>query len=543
MTRPETVRSDPRPGDRAEACLDRLPHALALLDADGVLIFTNRAWRRLLGPPGFEAMRGRDLEYAAWISERAADAESGQAAAHRIRAAVRGAASTQAEIELALDGEMHWLALYAASLPDGGALVMHEDLAALKQLEQHRARFINLADRSRDYIVLFEPSGRISYLNDAARRLAERIGASVAGRYEPDLARWPNRLVGEAGWRGALGQGEWHGEIAFVATGGDIATRCAVIAHRDGDGVVRYLSAVLHDLSDEKRREEELQNRNVELEFAYARLKGAQEQLLQSEKMASIGQLAAGVAHEINNPIGFVHSNLGTLREYIINLFALVDGYERALAAAGAAPALRTEIDELKRRFDFEFVLHDLPALLAESRSGIERVKKIVQDLKDFSYAGSGEHWQLADLHKGLDSTLNIVRNEIKYKAEVVRDYGTLPLVECLPMQVNQVFMNMLVNAGHAIRERGTITIATRDIGEGEVSVEFRDTGVGIPPAVLPRIFDPFYTTKQVGQGTGLGLSLSYGIVQKHHGRIEVESTEGIGTTFRIVLPVVQPKS
>ncbi|HVF36247.1 MAG TPA: ATP-binding protein, partial [Candidatus Saccharimonadia bacterium] len=243
---------------------------------------------------------------------------------------------------------------------------------------------------------------------------------------------------------------------------------------------------------------------------------------------------------EINNPIGFVHSNLGTLREYLINLVALVDGYERALSAAGAAPALLAEIEELKRRFDFEFVLHDLPSLLAESRSGIERVKKIVQDLKDFSYAGSGEHWQLADLHKGLDSTLNIVRNEIKYKAEIVREYGTLPLVECLPMQLNQVFMNILVNASHAIRERGTITIATR-AADGEVEVAITDSGEGIPAHVLPRIFDPFFTTKQVGQGTGLGLSLSYGIVQKHNGRIEVESVEAHGTTFRIVLPVTQP--
>ena len=540
MPVPEPQRANPAQGDRAEACLDRLPHALALLDRDGVLVFTNRAWRRLLGPPGFEAMRRRDLEYASWLAERAADTESGENAAQRIRTAVRGAASTQAEVELSLDGERHWLALYAAALPDGGALVMHEDLAALKQLEQHRARFINLADRSRDYIVLFEPSGRISYLNDAAKRLAERIGASQNGWLEPDLARWPNRLIGDAGWRNALAHGEWHGELAFVASGGDIAARCAVIAHRDADGVMRYLSAVLHDLSDEKRREEELQNRNVELEFAYKRLKGAQEQLLQSEKMASIGQLAAGVAHEINNPIGFVHSNLGTLREYVINLFALVEGYERALVAAGASPSLRGEIEELKARFDFEFVLHDLPALLAESRSGIERVKKIVQDLKDFSYAGSGEHWQLADLHKGLDSTLNIVRNEIKYKAEVVRDYGTLPLVECLPMQLNQVFMNMLVNASHSIRERGTITIATRH-EELNVVVSITDTGEGIPASVLPRIFDPFFTTKQVGQGTGLGLSLSYGIVQKHNGRIDVDSKEGVGTTFSIVLPVQQP--
>jgi len=177
---------------------------------------------------------------------------------------------------------------------------------------------------------------------------------------------------------------------------------------------------------------------------------------------------------------------------------------------------------------------------MSESREGISRVRKIVQDLKDFSHVGAEDEWSWAHLHAGLDSTINIVNNEIKYKARLVKDYGPLPEVECLPSQLNQVFMNILVNAAHAIEEQGIITVRSGMQGTDEVWIEISDTGIGIAPQAITRIFDPFFTTKAVGKGTGLGLSLSYGIVQKHHGRIEVQSEIGRGTTFRIILPVRQ---
>jgi len=178
--------------------------------------------------------------------------------------------------------------------------------------------------------------------------------------------------------------------------------------------------------------------------------------------------------------------------------------------------------------------------LVSQSRDGLDRVRRIVQDLKDFAHAGEA-HWQRADLVRGLESTLNVVRNEIKYKAEVVKRCESLPDVECVPSQLNQVFMNLLVNAAQAIPDRGTITIAcgTRD---DEVWIEVQDTGCGMAPEVARRIFDPFFTTKPVGQGTGLGLSVSYSIVKRHGGRIEVESTPGEGTTFRVWMPIAQPE-
>ena len=273
---------------------------------------------------------------------------------------------------------------------------------------------------------------------------------------------------------------------------------------------------------------------------AEARIVETRTRLLQSEKMASLGQLAAGVAHEINNPIGYVQSNLGTLEAYLKQAFEIISSYEQAEHCITDAQAL-ARITALKRNADLTYLTEDVFALMKESREGISRVSKIAQDLKRFSHMGTGNAWSWADVHEGLESTINIVNNEIKYKAQLIKDYGVLPPIQCLPSQLNQVFLNMLVNAAHAIEDKGTITVRS-GLGEANhVWLEFSDTGAGIAPEHLNRIFDPFFTTKAVGKGTGLGLSLSYGIVKEHHGRIEVDSTVGMGTTFRIVLPVSQP--
>ncbi len=291
-----------------------------------------------------------------------------------------------------------------------------------------------------------------------------------------------------------------------------------------------------HELLEDLRvTNQALQTEREEQRVLIAKLAEAQNQLLQSEKMASIGQLAAGVAHEINNPIGYVNSNLGSLDNYIQSIFGVVAAYEQAENSITDSAAL-SNVQAAKREADLEFLRGDIAALMAESLEGISRVKKIVQDLKDFSHVDEAE-WQWTDLHGGIDATLNIVWNELKYKAEVIKEYGNLPEIECYPSQINQVFMNLLVNAGHAIEEHGTITIRTGAEGE-QVWVEITDSGKGIAPENLTRIFDPFFTTKPVGKGTGLGLSLSYGIVEKHRGRLEVESEIGKGTTFRVWLPI-----
>ena len=302
--------------------------------------------------------------------------------------------------------------------------------------------------------------------------------------------------------------------------------------------VAALTEALQQQLWEKLRAEEALQKEKAEQQILIDRLEDAHNQLLQSEKMASIGQLAAGVAHEINNPISYVNSNLGALQQYMTKLFQLIARYEQHDAQLSAAS--RDEIDALKREIDLDYLRGDVGDLLAESLGGLQRVKRIVQDLKDFSHVSDSE-MQWANLESGLESTLNVVWNELKYKAEVVRDYCHLPEVECIPSQLNQVFMNLLVNASQAIAERGVITIRTRQEGDN-ACLEISDTGSGIPQAIINRIFDPFFTTKPVGTGTGLGLSITHGIIRKHHGRIEVSSEIGKGSTFRIVLPISQQK-
>ena len=300
--------------------------------------------------------------------------------------------------------------------------------------------------------------------------------------------------------------------------------------------------ALKEDLARLERTEVELLSRNAELSDVNEKLAMAHEHLVQSEKLASIGQLAAGVAHEINNPIGYIFSNFGSLENYLTNLFDMLAAYEREEVSV-TLPAARERLQALKTKIDLEFLKEDIPVLMRESKEGIVRVRKIVQDLKDFSHVDAGQEWVWANLIQGIDSTLNVVNNEIKYKADVVRDYGDMPDIECLPSQINQVVMNLVVNAAHAIgSERGTITIRTGVDGD-DVWFEVADNGSGIPKDILSRIFDPFFTTKPVGKGTGLGLSLSYGIVQKHHGRLEVTSEVGKGTCFRVTLPIKHVES
>jgi signal transduction histidine kinase len=270
--------------------------------------------------------------------------------------------------------------------------------------------------------------------------------------------------------------------------------------------------------------------------------KQLESQLVQSEKLASLGQLAAGVAHEINNPIGFISSNLGALDGYFKQLQDMLDAYRRAEEAITSSEVIE-HLAQLRERVELDFLREDIPLLIKESKDGIGRVGQIVKDLKDFSRVDANQQWQWANLQQGIESTLNIVANELKYKADVVKEYQDLPDIECLPSQINQVIMNLIVNASQAMgAQRGTITLRTGLEGE-TVSIEVADTGSGIEPDNLPKIFDPFFTTKPVGQGTGLGLSLSYGIVKKHQGDISVRSEVGVGSTFRVELPVRQSKA
>lgn len=292
-----------------------------------------------------------------------------------------------------------------------------------------------------------------------------------------------------------------------------------------GSGLLTGAVHIVRDVTDNRQAEESLRE--------------MQAQMMQNDKLATIGQLAAGVAHEINNPMGFVGSNMATLSKYVDKYNRYIDQLEREILACSAG-ILPERIQELRQSLKLEYVMRDIKVLVDESNEGIDRIKRIVQDLKTFSRTDTLAVGS-ADLNRCLDSTINIVINEIKYVAELKREYGDLPKISCNAQQINQVFMNLLINAAHAIQakgeEVGEIVIRTW-CDQDDVFVAVSDTGCGILPENRGRIFDAFYTTKEVGKGTGLGLSISSGIIRKHGGEISITSEIDVGTTFTIRLPI-----
>jgi PAS domain S-box-containing protein len=407
----------------------------------------------------------------------------------------------------------------------------HVDITQQKQMEallrESEKRFRTIFDSAQDAMMLLDDNGFVD-CNPATLKMFGCVDRKDFTRLHPADLSPPRQPDGADSLNQAneqiaiaLQEGKHFFEWRHRRNNGEEFSAEVLLSAMKLSGR-RVLHATVRDISARKAAEK--------------KLKEAQAQLLQSEKLASIGQLAAGVAHEINNPVGYVNSNLGSLKRYIKDLLALAQQYEALESQLPDNKAKRALISS-KERLDIEFLKQDLDDLIQESLEGIDRVKQIVRDLKDFSHVDEAT-WEIADVHHGINSTLNIVHNELKYKAEVIKEYGELPTIYCLPSQLNQVFMNLLVNAGHALQDKGKIFIRTGVQGGDHVWIEIEDTGAGIPPQNLKRIFEPFFTTKEVGKGTGLGLSLAYGIIEKHQGTIEVDSEQGRGTRFRILLPV-----
>jgi two-component system NtrC family sensor kinase len=286
-------------------------------------------------------------------------------------------------------------------------------------------------------------------------------------------------------------------------------------------------------LRDARRYKRDLERRNSELHETNVRLERLQAQIVQSEKMASLGQLAAGIAHELNNPSGFIYGNMQMLGECVLGLERLLAFYEGVRLSPEEGAALRALKDEV----DYEHTLNDLHSIIIDCREGAERIRDVVQNLRTFSRLDEAE-FKKVDIHDGLESTLRLLSRFFSSGAVTLRrEYGRLPPVDCYAGQLNQVWMNLLANAAHAVKCGGVVSVSTEGRGDS-VIVRIRDTGCGIAPENLPRIFDPFFTTKPVGEGTGLGLSVTYAIIERHGGAIEVESRHGEGTVFTVTIPV-----
>ena len=270
----------------------------------------------------------------------------------------------------------------------------------------------------------------------------------------------------------------------------------------------------------------------VELKDVNTEIKGTQTKLVHNEKMASLGQLVAGVAHELNNPIGFIYSNMGHLRDYTNGLVRIIE----------EGNGDQEKISALKDELDYDFMIKDLPKLIQSCEDGAKRTRDIVLGLRNFSRIEEAKLKEV-DITEGIDRTLDLLKGELKSKVSVVKKYAKAPLINCYPGQLNQVFMNIIVNSIHAIEDRGELTIQTKITENKFIEISFKDSGKGIGKEAIEKIFDPFFTTKDIGKGTGLGLSISYGIVQKHEGTIKVNSKVGEGTEFVITLPIEGPSN
>ncbi|MBK5274827.1 MAG: PAS domain S-box protein [Desulfuromonadales bacterium] len=333
----------------------------------------------------------------------------------------------------------------------------------------------------------------------------------------------------------------------FISSGMEIISCDDIHGHMVSDGGARHFELLFNELkqvgTDNVRgsvvtihETTEFRKMNTNLQKAYAELQQTQAQAFQQEKMASIGQLAAGVAHEINNPMGFISSNLTTMTKYMQRLKDFENAVIESVQKKGDLETVAL-LDEIRTKMRIDFILNDLHKLLEESLEGTGRVRGIVNDLKSFSHADE-DQCKPFNINDCLDSTLNMARNEIRYVADVELDYDPqLPLLNCYPQKLSQVFMNLVVNAAHAIEGHGIIRVRTFN-ENGDIFIRISDTGKGIAPENLTRIFDPFFTTKEVGKGTGLGLSISYDIIKQHGGEITVESEVGIGTSFTVRLPL-----
>jgi two-component system NtrC family sensor kinase len=404
----------------------------------------------------------------------------------------------------------------------------HDELSrAYQRVATGKEEWEGAVDCVDDMLFLADPAGRILRCNRTFRDFLGMPFSEILGRPF-------DRLLTEAGID-AEPSFERPVECFHERTGKWLVVRHYPFEGAPGSGS-RGTIVTLRDSTELKKASGELIRKNLRLNDALTALKHSQARILQQEKMASIGLLAAGVAHEMNNPIEFIDRNLATLGKYLSRLSGFLAVQSECIAAG--APADQVEsVRRQQANLKIDYIVKDLEDLVRESMEGAERVRSLVADLKSFSRMDESNHRQ-ADLNECLRSAINIVWNEIKYKATLERELGRIPQTRCNPQQMSRVFMNLLANAAHAIEEKGVITVRSWE-EDGSVRVAVADTGRGIPEADLNRIFEPFFTTKEDGKGTGLGLSIAYDIVKKHNGEITVRSEPGQGTEFTVRIPVV----
>ncbi|MCC5636737.1 PAS domain S-box protein [Nostoc sp. CHAB 5844] len=415
------------------------------------------------------------------------------------------------------------------------------DISERKQAEQEQSRLLAILEATTDIVGMADAFGNSCYLNKAGQKILD-IPASEINKFhitEVSISdEFQNKIIPTV-----VREGIWSGESIFRSRNGeDIPVSQVLIAHKNEQGEVEFFSTIARDIRDRQQIEAQLRQQAEDLAQTLQELQRTQAQMIQAEKMSSLGQLVAGVAHEINNPVNFIHGNLSHLEEHTQDLLRVIDLYQLSNLP---------EFQTLSEDIDLEYIQEDLPKILSSMKVGTQRIRQIVLSLRTFSRMDEAE-FKAVDIHEGIDSTLMILQNRLKEKPEfpkihVCKEYGNLPLVECYAGQLNQVFMNILANAIDAIEggigqeQLPTITIRTSLIDSEWVKISIADNGIGMPEQIQKQIFNPFFTTKPVGKGTGMGMSISYQIItEKHAGKLECYSTPGQGTEFVMMIPIQQ---
>ncbi len=400
-------------------------------------------------------------------------------------------------------------------------LARHEQLHALfEQVKTAKQEWERTLDCIGDIVILADHEDRIKRCNRALRDFTGKPYREIVGNAWKTLLSENGLDIPSSRQSGAEQYHERTGRwfvINYHAFSGP--------PPKNESGCV----ITVRDITEAKRFVRELEEANSELE-------STQEKVIRQEKMACIGRLSAGIAHEVNNPMSYIFSNLNTLSRYVDCLAGFIQA-QSDLMETIQKPEVSDALREMKKKFDHEHIIRDTRQLINESLEGADRVRTIVKDLKDFSRTDETEFVD-ADINECITSAMNMVWSELKHKATMVRNLGCLPSTKCSPRQLNQVFLNLLVNAAQAIEKHGEVTVRTWH-ESGSIYISIADTGCGIPPSNLNRVFEPFFTTKDAGKGTGLGLSITYDIIRKHGGEIVVESEIGKGTIFTVRLPVM----
>lgn len=458
------------------------------------------------------------------------------------------------DIEVQVEKSFLWYKLYCFTAEGYYLYVSIQDITERKKSNAEIQKLYYAIEQSSSAVLISDYEGYIEYVNPKFEEVTGYSLQEIKGNN-------PNMLISEMSSQNykelqhQITNGrEWKGELLNKKKNGESYWALVSISPiRNKSGEIVNFIAVEEDISEIKALHKNLELKNEQLTEALEDLKNTQSRLVQNEKLAGIGQLAAGVAHEINNPLGFVSSNFEILKKYMTRYQNVLSDYTTFKDTIKEKDYLQLsdlieviEISESQNKI--AFVIEDMAELFREIEDGIERIKKIVQGLRNFSRVDYLDNFEEYDINAGIETTLIVANNEIKYFANVERDLGELPAIYANGSQVNQVILNILINAVHAIKslkneQPGTIKIRTR-YDERYVYCEIEDNGIGMNEDVKNHIFEPFYSTKEVGEGTGLGLSISYDIiVNKHKGDISITSQFNKGSTFTIKLPRLHLKN